>query len=293
MDWIKVLTRHALVEYTDLKDSEFVAWIKIMALTAELEHEPSREQMLKYVHYKTLDSLQCKLNKHSIDLQYVLNKVSMDVQYVVNNRERSKVNTKRYRDKLKPVSDNVMLTSAYREEKRREEKNIKAGEAIHLPVDNSKKDDQESPPFPETEKPKEAPLKKEEPKPKYTNTHGERWTDELGKEFEQLMTDIKGKAKPYLYQQVFKFTQTYYNKANPKAINRCLGSFHNEIIKGRVIALPYEWLEAALMGSDKTGKAGENGKCEAEESEKENQRFKQQDREGFEIIGSILSRARA
>lgn len=124
MDWIKVLNKHILFEYTDLKDSEFVAWIKIMALAAGLEHDPSREQILKHVHYKTLDSLQEKLKKHSIDLQYVLNKVSIDVQYVINNRERSKANTKRFRDKLKPVSDNVSITSANREEKRREE-NIK------------------------------------------------------------------------------------------------------------------------------------------------------------------------
>ena len=122
MDWIKVLNRHILFEYNDLRDSEFAAWIKIMALTAELEHLPTREQMLKYVHYKTLDSLQDKLNKHSIDLQYVLNKVLIDAQYVSNRREALKNNTQRYRDKNKPVIDDVIITSQIREDKIREDK---------------------------------------------------------------------------------------------------------------------------------------------------------------------------
>ncbi len=123
MDWIKVLNRHILLEYSDLKDSEFVAWIKIMALAAQLEHTPSREQILKYVHYKTLTSLQDKLNKHSIDLQYIVNKVLIDVQYVANRREALKQNTQRYRDKRKPVIDDVTITSLIREDKRREDKN--------------------------------------------------------------------------------------------------------------------------------------------------------------------------
>lgn len=127
MDWIKVLTRHVLFEYRDLKDSEFAAWVKIMALTAQLEHIPTREQMLQYVHYKTLDSLQCKLNTHSIDLQYILNKVLIDVQYVVNRREALKINTQRFRAKNKPVINDVIITSStsvINKEKRREE-NIK------------------------------------------------------------------------------------------------------------------------------------------------------------------------
>ena len=123
MDWIKVLNKHILFEYNDLRDSEFTAWIKIMALTAQIEHIPTREQMLQYVHYKTLDSLQDKLKTHSIDLQYILNKVSMDVQYVSNRREQLKNNTQRYRDSKKPVIDDVMITSLIREDKIREDKN--------------------------------------------------------------------------------------------------------------------------------------------------------------------------
>jgi hypothetical protein len=111
MDWIKVLNKHILFEYSDLKDSEFVAWIKIMALAASLEKEPSREQMLKHVHYKTLDSLQYKLNTRSIDLQYIVNKVLIDVQYVVERRNALKINTQRFRERNKPVINDVIITS--------------------------------------------------------------------------------------------------------------------------------------------------------------------------------------
>jgi hypothetical protein len=103
MDWIKVKTKHILREYGDLSDSEFRAWIKIMALTADLEHIPTHDQMIKEVHYKTLDSLQCKLNTRSIDLQYILNKVSIDVQDVANR----KLYWRTRKQELRKVTQNV------------------------------------------------------------------------------------------------------------------------------------------------------------------------------------------
>jgi len=127
MDWIKVLTKHIIYEYRDLRDSEFAAWIKIMALTAHLEHMPNHKQMLAVAHYKTIESLERKLNTRSIDLQYVLNKVFIDAQYVSNRREQSKINTQRYRAKNKPVINDVMITSCRREEKRREYNIIHSG----------------------------------------------------------------------------------------------------------------------------------------------------------------------
>ena len=94
MDWIKVLNKHVILEYTDLSDSEFRAWITIMSLAAEIEHEPTHEQMLKNVHHKTLTSLQDKLKKHSTSLQDILKKVLIDAQEVADKR-------KAWRDKKK------------------------------------------------------------------------------------------------------------------------------------------------------------------------------------------------
>ncbi len=125
MDWIKVKTNHVLYEYNDLKDSEFQAWIKIMALTAQLEHEPTRKQILKHVNYQTLDSLSRKLHDHSIDLSSILHKVLIDVAYVAHRREALKINTQRYREQKKGVIDDVMMTSSLREDKIREDKNKK------------------------------------------------------------------------------------------------------------------------------------------------------------------------
>jgi len=135
--------------------------------------------------------------------------------------------------------------------------------------------------------PKRGPLEPKESKKTPTNVHGERWTDEQGKKFEELMIDIKAKLKPYPAQQVYKFTQTYYNRANPEAMNRCLGSIHNAIMKGEVIAKPFEWLVAALMGT-KDGKAGENQKCEAAESERIHEVLKADEaRDVARMIGGI------
>ena len=64
MDWFKVKLKHIYEYEHDLSDTEFVAWIKIMSLTAILEKEPTQAQMLRKVHYKTLKSLQRKLNEH-------------------------------------------------------------------------------------------------------------------------------------------------------------------------------------------------------------------------------------
>jgi hypothetical protein len=139
MDWIKVLNRHVIFEYTDLSDSEFRAWVTIMSLTAELEHEPNNEQMLQYVHHKTLTSLQDKLKKHSTTLQDVLKKVSRDVQEVIIKRESWKEKKKILREVNRSVSKDVLgdvqPQEKRREEKRREEnKEIKKGATFVPPT---------------------------------------------------------------------------------------------------------------------------------------------------------------
>ena len=123
MDWIKVKTRHVLFEYTDLSDSEFRAWIKLMAMVSSLEHEPTREQMLTQCHHKTLDSLQGKLKKHSTTLQEVFIKVLKDVQRVVKTKEINKERQQRFRDNRIEVTRDVTVMSQRREDKIREDKN--------------------------------------------------------------------------------------------------------------------------------------------------------------------------
>ena len=107
MDWIKVKTNHILREYNDLRDSEFVAWIKIMALTADLEHEPTYQQMLREVHHKTLTSLQDKLKKHSTTLQDINKKVLRDVQEVLIKKDYWKQKKQRQRAFVQNVPGDV------------------------------------------------------------------------------------------------------------------------------------------------------------------------------------------
>jgi hypothetical protein len=125
MDWIKVKPNHILYEYNDLSDSEFRAWIKIMALTAQIEHEPTRDQMLQIVHYKTLDSLQQKINTRSIDLQYIVNKVLIDVQYTLNQKKYWRDQKKQKRAFTQNVPMDIQGKSHNRLDKIRLDKNIK------------------------------------------------------------------------------------------------------------------------------------------------------------------------
>jgi uncharacterized phage protein (TIGR02220 family) len=122
MDWYKSKVKYTL--YSEMSANEFMAYHKIMALTAQLEKIPSKEQMLKVCHYKTLESLQEKLNRESISLQEVLNKVSIDAQEVVNKRNYWKKIKAQQREKYDDVHEDIHVDSILRLDKIREDKNI-------------------------------------------------------------------------------------------------------------------------------------------------------------------------
>jgi hypothetical protein len=110
MDWIKVKTVHILDEYTDLSDAEFRAWIKIMALTARLEHEPTQGQIIeKRIHPRTLSSLEEKLKTHRTSVELILNKVREDVEKVLKDREYSKNKKQEYRSHKPVVQTSVHI----------------------------------------------------------------------------------------------------------------------------------------------------------------------------------------
>ena len=88
MEWIKIYHRHFL--YSDYSLSEIGALVAVQALTAHLERMPTDQEIRKHIHYRTLTSLQDKLNGRATSLQEVLNKVLMDVQAVTNDRARYK-----------------------------------------------------------------------------------------------------------------------------------------------------------------------------------------------------------
>ncbi len=271
MDWIKVLNRHVLLEYSDLRDSEFVAWIKIMALTAQLEHEPTHEQILVHIHHKTLTSLQDKLKKHSTTLQDVLKKVLIDVQHVVMRRTALKENTQRYRDKQRPVINDDMITSSStsitKDKSRGREEYIKANAREDTPVDNS--------PPPPT---KEALL---DPEPKQTK-EPEKEPDALLIELKETMDEISVVMPDLKMQrQVLLFVEGNVRGKNHAAMMHCLKSLLKQIQNGIEIEAPKQYLEAALKIED--------GKHNAREHEKRAQEFKEPIRgEGLTAIGRVM-----
>ena len=135
MDWIKVLNRHVIFEYNDLSDSEFRAWIKIMSLAAFLEHEPTRDQMLKYAHHATLKSLDEKLMKHSCTLHDVLMKVLCDAHEVSLRRQAWKEKKKQQRALNKNVPVDVPVDVPDIEKRReREEKRKRKNTTFIIPT---------------------------------------------------------------------------------------------------------------------------------------------------------------
>ncbi len=120
MDWIKIKPQHHL--FSDLTEKEGYALIKIQCLTGHLEKMPTREQMLKVTHYKTLTNLQERLNRGSITLQDILNRVLIDVQEVNDKKTYWKEVKQKQRRLQKNVHKEVQEKSHHREDKIREDK---------------------------------------------------------------------------------------------------------------------------------------------------------------------------
>jgi len=118
IEWTKIKPKHFL--YNDFTLTERGALATILCLTAYLERIPSHQEMVKATHYKSLITLQQRLNSHSIALQDVLLKVLEDVSGVEHKRAVSRGTSKRYREKDKP-SDGDSDMSCDTTEKRREE----------------------------------------------------------------------------------------------------------------------------------------------------------------------------
>jgi hypothetical protein len=145
-----------------------------------------------------------------------------------------------------------------RQEKLIEDKLIEAkGHDLNQPVDNSAPPPQ-----------KEAPLEK----PKSQNTHGERWTEKQGADLDELMQDIKSRKGPRYHQSLYITVQANYNRCNPDAMLHCLQNLIRDLLADKPIPYPGPWLDAALNGNGK--QAGENGKFEAAEAEKESEEMK-------------------
>lgn len=185
---------------------------------------------------------------------------------------------------IPPFTPSVLRRSSVdtaQQDKIREEKLI---EAKGEPVDNY-----ELPPFeiPPEEDRKEASLKTEKEKPPPSrNTHGERWNEKQGNELDELMADILTRYGQRYHQSLYITVQANFNRCNPEAMLHCLRNLIKERLEGKSIPLPGRWLDAALNGNGKS--AGENGKFEAKESEKQAEEYK---KGGVVSIGEILKQA--
>jgi hypothetical protein len=96
MEWTKIKVQHFL--FTDFELSHHGTLVRLLCLTAHLERMPTEKEMVKVTHYKSLTSLQQKLNEHSIDLQQVLNKVLEDAQSVQRKRDLNRSRQTSYRE---------------------------------------------------------------------------------------------------------------------------------------------------------------------------------------------------
>ena len=123
-----------------------------------------------------------------------------------------------------------------------------------------------SPPKEPVDNPKE-PLKNEPKKPEPSNTHGERWTQAQKADLETQMQEIGERWGTRYHQRVYVWLQTNFNKKNPDAVIHCLKRLISDLLGGKKIPYPETWLNAALNGNG--NHPGENGRFEAEETDRE------------------------
>ncbi len=152
---------------------------------------------------------------------------------------------------------------------------------IDLPVDNSAADewlidDNDEKPAEPPERTaacfekSEIPKQKSEtpgpkpPEPPHGNTHGERWTEKLSGELNQLGDEIRDRYGINYHRRVQVWVETNYGRKNPTAMCHCLRRLIQDRQKGETIPVPERWLDALLNGNK--DHPGENGKFEAAES---------------------------
>ena len=118
MDWFKVKTKHVFHDGFDSKTGW--AWIKIMALTSELEGSPTDVQILRTITKKEHELLQKHFENLSTSIQNVIEKVLEDAEKLKKERGR----LKEYRAKISEKDDNRTSTEPRREhDKSRVDKN--------------------------------------------------------------------------------------------------------------------------------------------------------------------------
>lgn len=105
MDWYKSKVCYTL--YSDLNDKQFRAYHNLMALTSQIEAIPSREQMLKVCHIKTLESLEKHFETRKTTLLQVLSKVLCDVHAAIKRRSESRERVQRFRAQKEYVTHYV------------------------------------------------------------------------------------------------------------------------------------------------------------------------------------------
>jgi hypothetical protein len=129
MDWVKIKGQHVL--FGGLTPTDKGILVMVQALTAELEREPLKEEILDLpgVGQKSLDGLSERLRNRNASLTDIVRKVIEDVTEYQRNKEATKERKRLSRSKQEFVTRDIPVTSRDREEKRREEKNIKEPQA--------------------------------------------------------------------------------------------------------------------------------------------------------------------
>lgn len=124
MDWYKVKAAHTL--HDGMSARTFLAWHKIMALTAHLETMPTEAQILTVCGPKCYSSVVQFFLKCNSSVTQVLTKVLEDAVEVSSKREYNKIKKRQSREKVSNVNVDKSNQSetCTEQEKIREEKII-------------------------------------------------------------------------------------------------------------------------------------------------------------------------
>lgn len=104
MDWIKVKTKH--VFHDGFNKTTLWAWVRLMALVAEIESMPTERQILAIITKHELELLSNHFKSESKLLSNVLEKVLEDVERLKSERKR----LKQYRAQVSEKDENRTST---------------------------------------------------------------------------------------------------------------------------------------------------------------------------------------
>ena len=122
LDWVRIKQEHITAEFTDAQVGSLV---RFQLLVARLNRHPTDKELYRETSRKTVSKLKEVLSMFGTDLEIIAIKVLEDVEKIQRRKKVSQESSSNLRLKSSDGDGHVTALDKRREEKRREDKNIK------------------------------------------------------------------------------------------------------------------------------------------------------------------------